>query len=185
MEKINLIAKDSLRWVAAGSSKGDYNLLCLKKYGALFKEEVAGTFSLHNSMGRASAKLFEKEYIIHRSRFLRTRISIREIGSKKEAAKLKINSIGEGSLELTEGSKYKWILVNLWNSHWAFTDKYEDVICGFRKNTVLLNENAKTDSENKENEALPLLILLGWSAIVSPIDDDTQTIIGNSFIEAE
>lgn len=108
-----------------------------------------------------------------RAGFLHPRVHVREPGSERDVAVLRMSWSGGGTLESPEGRSYRWRNTKFWRSEWAFEGDAGKPLLAVRPVFSGLKYGAelKVDPEARRLRDLDLLVPLAWYLLVLFSDD--------------
>lgn len=166
MKSIREVADQPLQWTQPKALKREYELRAGDDVVAFLRWEKA-----FGSL--AAAESADGKWTFKRSGFLTPKVTVRIAGSESEVAVLRPTWRGEGTLECTNGYRYRWLNISFWRSEWAFINEAGQTLVRFKPQFAFFREGAEVKVEPGAVSIpdLSLLTLLGWYLMVLMSED--------------
>jgi hypothetical protein len=125
----------------------------------------------------ALAESADGTWTFKRSGFLNPKVTVRVLGAEAEVAVFTPGSMGEGTLQLSNGRRYRWLNTSFWRSAWAFANEAGEALVDFKPEFVFFKQAAEVKVEPGAVSVpdLSLLTLLGWYLMVLMSQDAGAT----------
>jgi hypothetical protein len=114
-------------------------------------------------------------YSFKRGGFLHPYVTIRCLNYEDDFGKMEMKFGYNGLLQLIDGQVFEFRKLGFWKSQWAFFDESGEQLCTFTRKAGVLKHNGHVElvEEAKRKIHLPLIILVGWYAIILFTEEET------------
>lgn len=160
------LATHPSEWTGHGLLKRSYELRA--------GDDVFATLRWDSAIGtRASAEAAGAAWTFKRVGFIRTHVTVRAPGSDADLAVFHPDWLGNGTVELALGARWKWKCSGFWRHHFGFVTVGGEPLIEYQANSFKLPPGAKlvVSPQALALVELPLLVTLGWYVTVLTLDD--------------
>ena len=165
----------SLRKVTAFALEWAQTSVMSPSYELRAEGEVVATLAWEKLFGSlASARTSDGLWTFKRSGFLTPMVTVREAGSDKDAAVLKVVWGGGGELIIGGKPTFAWKRRGFWSGQWGFEWIDGGHILHFEPKFAIAKKKAELHLEPSAHSVpeLPLLATLGWYLLILMAQDE-------------